>query len=113
MQTSIGRVNMLTLCSILSAASVFGLWLVPTQGTYLSFVVFVRHFLRSYHITAAHHACGNFLVYRTTLRQVALCTLDVALGASLGLLSLGYSYLHLEHNKRLHIKALSIIMDHY
>lgn len=35
----IGRINMIVICCLLSAASIFGLWLVPERATYVSFVV--------------------------------------------------------------------------
>lgn len=36
----VGRVNMLLSCCLLSTISVLGLWLVPTKGTFITFVVF-------------------------------------------------------------------------
>jgi MFS family permease len=35
----IGRVNMLTICCVLSVATVFGLWLVPLRSTFIAFVI--------------------------------------------------------------------------
>jgi MFS family permease len=35
----VGRLNMLSLCCVLSAICVFGLWLIPSRDTFISFVV--------------------------------------------------------------------------
>jgi MFS family permease len=35
----IGRINMIVICCLISMASVFGLWLVPERGTYVTFIV--------------------------------------------------------------------------
>ncbi|CAH2355869.1 putative MFS-type transporter Pynfp [[Candida] railenensis] len=35
----LGRLNMITVCSLLSATTIFGLWLISTRETFISFIV--------------------------------------------------------------------------
>lgn len=41
----IGRLNMITLCSLFSAATIFGLWLVDSKNTFIPFVILYGVFL--------------------------------------------------------------------
>ncbi|KAK6458347.1 major facilitator superfamily domain-containing protein [Scheffersomyces xylosifermentans] len=41
---TIGRLNMIIICSVLSAVTIFALWMVESRGTFISFVVFYGAF---------------------------------------------------------------------